>query len=317
MRVVLLEPLGVSGEMIEKLARPIREAGHVFVSFSDKTTDPDELMARSQGADVVMIANNPYPASVVEATDSLKLIAVAFTGVDHVCLDICRQRGVMVCNCAGYSDASVAELTVGLTINILRKVAEGDAATRSSSTSAGLMGREICGRTVGLVGVGHIGLRVARLFSAFGAHVLGYARHYSDEATAAGVELVPLDELLGRSDIVSLHLPLNDETRKSFGAGQLAMMRKGSVLINCARGAIVDNEALALALESGHLAGAGVDVFDMEPPLPADYALLHARNTILTSHVGFLTEEAMVRRATIEFGNVVSWLEGTPTNVCP
>lgn len=317
MRIALLEPLGVPAETINELAEPIRERGHEFVYFDQKTTDPAELAARSKDADVVMIANNPYPAAVVEGADALKMIAVAFTGIDHVGLDACKGKGVTVCNCAGYSDVSVAELTVGLTIDVLRKVAEGDAAARNGGTSAGLTGREIAGRTVGIVGTGHIGTQVGRLFKAFGARVLGYARHENPEATAAGVEFCgSLDELLSQSDIVTLHLPLNDSTRKTFGAEQFAQMRDGSVFINCARGAIVDNDALAEALNSGHLAGAGVDVFDMEPPLPADYALVNVKNVVLTPHVGFLTEEAMQRRAKIEFANVVAWLDGKPQNVC-
>ena len=317
MRVALLEPLGVSEETVSKLSAPIRGRGHEFVYFDQRTTDVGELAKRSAGADVVMIANNPYPASVVGGANALKMIAVAFTGIDHVGLDACRQRGVVVCNCAGYSDVSVAELTLGLTIDVLRLVAEGDAAVRSGKTSSGLTGREIAGKVVGIVGTGHIGTQAGRLFAAFGAHVLGYARHENPEATRAGIEYVSdLDELLAASDIVSLHLPSNTSTRRMFTTGKFALMPEGSVFINCARGAIVDNDALAAALNRGHLAGAGVDVFDMEPPLPEDYALLHARHAVLTPHVAFLTEEAMERRARIEFDNVIAWLDGSPRNVC-
>ena len=316
MNIALLEPLGVPASRIEELAAPLKKAGHAFAYFDTKTTDPAELAARSMGADVVMIANNPYPAEVIAKCPDLKMVAVAFTGIDHVGLAACKERDITVCNCAGYSDVSVAELTVGLAIDVLRRVAEGDAAARDGHTSAGLMGREICGRTVGIVGCGKIGTQTAKLFRAFGARVLGYARHERPEAVDAGVEFVSLERLLAESDIVSLHLPLNDSTRKSFGAQQIAQMKDDAVLINCARGAIVDNEALAAALNSDHLAGAGIDVFDAEPPLDADYALLHAKNCLLTPHVGFLTEEAMERRAVIEFDNVTAWLSGTPTNVC-
>jgi phosphoglycerate dehydrogenase-like enzyme len=125
-----------------------------------------------------------------------------------------------------------------------------------------------------------------------------------------------LDALLKDSDIVSLHLPNNASTRKMFTAEKFAEMPEDSVFINCARGAIVDNDALADALNSGHLAGAGIDVFDMEPPLPESYKLIHAKNVVLTPHVGFLTEEAMQRRAAIEFQNVYAWLDGKPENVC-
>lgn len=316
MKIALLEPLGVSADRITELARPLEEAGHTFTYYDTKTTDADELARRSADADVVMIANNPYPARVIESADNLKMIAVAFTGIDHVGLDACRERNIAVCNCVGYSDVSVAELTIGLTIDVLRRVAEGDAAARNGGTSTSLVGREIHGRTVGIVGTGHIGIQAAKLFRAFGADVLGYARHKSYAAQEAGITFVGLDELLSRSDIVSLHLPLNDTTRKTFGADQFAQMKDGAVSINCARGAIVDNDALAEALNSGHLAGAGIDVFDTEPPLDPSYKLLSANNVVLTPHVGFLTEEAMERRAVIEFDNVLAYLNGTPRNVC-
>lgn len=316
MHIALLEPLGVSAQTIEELAQPLIEAGCTFASFDEKTTDPAELIRRAEGAEVIMIANNPLSAEVIEALPNLKMIAVAFTGIDHVALDICRERGISVCNCAGYSDAAVAELTIGLTIDVLRLVRAGDAAVRSGGTSAGLTGREIAGKTVGIVGTGHIGTRAGALFAAFGARVLGYARHENPAATAAGIEHVGLDELLRESDIVSLHLPLNEGTRGFIGAGELGAMKKGAVLINCARGPIVDNAALARALEEGAIAGAGIDVFDGEPPLAADYPLLKAPNTILTPHVAFLTEEAMGRRAVIEFGNVAAWVAGKPENVC-
>ena len=293
MKVSLLEPLGIPEARVRELARPIEEAGHEFVYWPEKTTDASELARRSAGADVVMIANNPYPAEVVRGADALKMIAVAFTGIDHVGLDAARERGVTVCNCAGYSDVSVAELAVGLAIDVLRHGVAADAATRAGGTSAGL----------------------ARLFGAFGARVLGYARHESEAARAAGIEFVGLGELLANSDIVSLHLPLNDETRGWFDADKIGAMRDGAVLVNCARGAIVDNDALAAALSGGKLAGAGIDVFDMEPPLPEGYALAGAKNCVLTPHVAFLTEEAMERRAVIELDNARAWLEGHPQNV--
>lgn len=316
MNIALLEPLGVPAETIDQLAAPLKAAGHSFTYFDTKTTDADELARRSTGADVVMIANNPYPANVIRSCDALKMIAVAFTGIDHVGLDACRERGIEVRNCAGYSDTSVAELTIGLTIDVLRHVAEGDAAVRSGKTSAGLMGREIAGKTVGIIGTGHIGTQAARLFRAFGARVLGYARHVHPEAVEAGVEFASLDDLLAQSDIVSLHLPLNADTHGWFDAEKIAAMRDGAVFINCARGAIVDNGALADALDQDKLAGAGIDVFDMEPPIPADYPLVQAKNCIFTPHVAFLTEEAMQRRAKIEFDNVIAFTEGRTQNIC-
>ena len=316
MNIALLEPLGIPGKTIDELAAPLKAAGHEFVYFDTKTTDADELTRRSAGAEIVMIANNPYPAEVIEASDALKMIAVAFTGIDHVALDACRARGIEVRNCAGYSDISVAELALGLTIDVLRKVVAADGAVRKGETSAGLMGTEIFGKTVGIIGCGKIGCATGRLFRALGARVLGYSRHEHPEAAAAGIEQVPLDTLLNQADIVSLHLPSNESTRKSFGADQISQMKDGAILINCARGAIVDNDALADALNAGKLAGAGIDVFDMEPPIPADYPLVNAANCVFTRHVAFLSLESMVGREIIEFENVVAYPEGRSQNIC-
>ena len=316
MNISLLEPLGVPAETIEALAAPFRAQGHTFTYYDTKTTDPEELKRRSAGQDVVMIANNPYPDEVVRSADALRLLAVAFTGIDHVGLAACREKGVTVCNCAGYSNVCVAEQVIGMTISLLRYFPACDQKVRSGGTSAGLAGQEIAGKTVGIIGCGQIGFRTALLFQAFGAKVLACARHEREEVKAAGIEYVALDDLLRRSDIVSLHTPNNAETRGMIGAAQIAEMKPTAYFINCARGPIVDNVALAEALNAGKIAGAAVDVYDMEPPIPGDYPLLHAKNTLLTPHVAFLTKEAMVRRADIEFANVQAFLDGRPENVC-
>ena len=317
MNISLLEPLGVPAERIEALAAGLKAQGHTFTYYDTKTTDLEELKRRSAGQEIVMIANNPYPDEVVRSADALKLLAVAFTGVDHVGLEACREKGVTVCNCAGYSNVCVAEQVIGMTISLLRSFVECEAAVRSQGTSAGLAGGEIAGKTVGIIGCGQIGFRTAQLFQAFGARVLACARHEREEVKAAGIEYVSLPDLLAQSDIVSLHTPNNAETRGMIGREQLALMKPDALFINCARGPIVDNAALAEALNGDRIAGAAVDVFDMEPPIPEDYPLLHAKHTLLTPHVAFLTREAMLRRADIEFANVYAFLEGAPENVCP
>lgn len=316
MNISLLEPLGISAAQIEAFAAPLKEAGHTFTYYDTRTTDVEELKRRSACQDIVMIANNPYPAEVVHSADALKMLAVAFTGVDHVGLDACREKGVVVCNCAGYSDTCVAEQVIGMTISLLRFLQAGDAAVRSQGTSAGLMGTEICNKTVGIIGCGRIGFMTAKLFQAFGAKVIAYARHEREEVKAAGIAYTDLETLLKTSDIISLHTPNNAQTKGMIGQEQIALMKPEAVFINCARGPIVDNAALAQALNEGRLAGAAIDVYDMEPPIPADYPLQHARNTLLTPHVAFLTKESMVRRAKIEFDNVAAYLAGRPENVC-
>ena len=316
MNISLLEPIGVPEEMINSLAEGLRKEGHIFTYYDTKTTDVEELKRRSAGQEIVMIANNPYPNEVVRACDSLKAIAVAFTGIDHVGLEACREKNVAVLNCAGYSNQSVAELSIGMAISVMRKILEGDFAVRNGRTSAGLVGTEICGRTVGIIGCGQIGFKTAKLFKAFGADVLAYSRHEREEWMEAGIRFADMDTLLRESDIVSLHLPLNETTKGFFDGDKINKMKEDAILINCARGPIVDNAALAKALNEGKIAGAAIDVFDMEPPIPADYPLLQAKNTLLTPHQAFISEESMVRRAKIVFDNVTAYLDGKPVNVC-
>ena len=316
MKISLLEPLGVSEDLIRELAAPITERGHEFTYYPVKTTDPEELKKRSAGCEVVMIANNPYPGEVVEAADSLKLLNVAFTGIDHVGVDACRQKGVTVCNAANYSNETVAELVIGMTINLLRKIDECNDIVRRGGTNAGMAGREIAGRTVGIIGTGRIGMITARLFLAFGAKVIAYSIPENPEARALGIEYVSLEELMSRSDIISLHTPNNPTTRGMISREMFALMKPTGIFINCARGPIIDDKALADALNEGRIAGAGVDVFNIEPPLGDDQPLLHAKNCLLTPHVAFLSEESMIRRAHIAFNNTIAYLDGHPENVC-
>lgn len=316
MNISLLEPIGISQEMIDDLSKELKDAGHSFTYYDTKTTDVEELKRRSTGQDIVMIANTPYPDEVVRACDSLKMIAVAFTGIDHVGLEACREKDIMICNCAGYSNTSVSELVLGMTIGVMRKIITCDQAVRQGKTSMGLAGTEIEGKTVGIIGCGQIGFKTAKLFQAFGAKVLAYARHERAEVKEAGIQYVDLDTLMAESDIISLHTPANAETKGMISAEKIAMMKPSAIFVNCARGPIVDNCALAQALNDDKIAGAAIDVFDMEPPIPEDYPLLHAKNTLLTPHVAFLTKESMVRRAKTEFSNVYAYLKDEPENVC-
>ena len=316
MKISLLEPLGVSEDLIRELSTPIIARGHEFIYYPAKTTDPEELKKRSEGCEVVMIANNPYPNEVVEAADKLKMLNVAFTGIDHVGTDACKKKGVIVCNAANYSNETVAELVIGMTINLLRKMDECNDAIRKGGTNAGMAGREIAGRTVGIIGTGRIGMITAKLFLAFGAKVIAYSTSEKPEAKALGIEYVTLQELMSRSDIISLHTPNNATTRGMISREMIALMKPTGIFINCARGPIVDDKALADALNEGRIAGAGVDVFNIEPPLGEDQPLLHAKNCLLTPHVAFLSEESMIRRAHIAFDNTIAYLDGHPENVC-
>lgn len=315
MIVKLLEPLRVPHSLIEELAQPIEDAGHEFVYYKEKTTDTAELAERSEDADIVIIANNPYPKESFQNAENLKLINVAFTGVDHVDQKAAREQGIQIANAAGYSNTAVAELVMGLAIDVLRGISLGNETIHDGDDFVLYQGNEIKGKTVGIIGTGSIGLEAARLFKAFGADLIGYNRSEKEEAKELGLEYVSLNELLETSDIVSVHLPLNEETENTLSREKLELMKESAILINAARGPIIDNDALAELLNEDKIAGAGIDVFDMEPPIPSDYPLLNAKNTVLTPHVAYLTDESMVARAHIAFENVEKFIEGNPQNI--
>ena len=316
MKISLIEPLGVRKEVIDGYAKQLEEQGHEFVSYDTLAQSVAEQKDRVKDSDIVIIANHSFPRETVEAAKNMKLLDVAFTGIDHVALDACKEADVTVCNAAGYSTVAVSELVLGMAVAALRNMAKANEVVRKGGTSAGLGGREIAGKTVGIIGLGAIGSRCAKLFMAFGANVIAYNRSEKEEMKALGVTYKSLDEVLHESDIVSLNLPSNANTKGLISREKIAMMKNNAVFINCARGPIVDNAALADALNNDELGFACIDVYDMEPPIPEDYPLLHAKNTLLTPHQAFISEEAMERRAKIVFDNVQSYLDGKPVNVC-
>jgi phosphoglycerate dehydrogenase-like enzyme len=311
MNITALEPIGLDKKGLENLGKRFVGAGHRFTPFFERVEDTPSLIARAKDADAVLVSNIPLSREFVEACPSLKMISTAFTGYDHIDATACRERGIVVSNAAGYAVAAVAELAVALMIALLRKIPSLDPEVRSGGTRSGFLGTELSGKTAGIVGTGEIGRDIARLLLAFGCRVLGHDRV---PCGVEGVHSVPLEELLRNSDIVSIHVPLTPDTKRMIGKKELAMMKPSAVLINTARGAVVDNEALAAALREGRIAGAGIDVFDMEPPLPAEYPLLRAPNTILTPHIGYATREAIVKRAEIAAANITAWLGGKPIN---
>ncbi|HIX16093.1 MAG TPA: hydroxyacid dehydrogenase [Candidatus Hungatella pullicola] len=312
MKLVFLEPLGISRESLEKLVQEKIGDSMEVVYYPDRREEEEELIRRSQDADVVVLSNFPYRKNVIEKCPNLKMICVAFTGVDHVDVEYCRQRGILVCNCAGYSTVAVADLVFGMAIDLARNILPCNQAVRNQGTKNGLVGYELEGKIFGVVGLGAIGQRVARIANAFGCRVLAYNR---SQKSVDGVEQVDLDTLLAQSDIVSLHVPLNDATRGLIGKEELAKMKPGAFLINTARGPVVDSQALYEALEKGVIAGAAVDVFETEPPIEPDHILLKAPNLIATPHVAFATQQAFEKRAVIVCDNIAGWLEGRPVNL--
>ena len=312
MKLVILEPLGVEKEKLLALAQEKLGDRAQIVYYDSRTMDEQELAQRAGDADIAVLSNLPFRKAVMERCESLKMISVAFTGVDHVDMDHCREKGILVSNCAGYSNTAVSELVFGLALSLYRRIIPCDRAVREGKDKTGLVGFELSGKKFGVVGMGAIGTRTARLAKAFGCEVLGFNR---SPRQIEGVRMVELDTLLKECDIVSLHVPLTEQTRGLIGERELGLMKPGAILINTARGPVVDSAALADALEKGRLAGAAVDLFETEPPIPQDHPLLSAPNVVATPHVAFATKEALYQRAVIVFDNVAGYLDGKPQNV--
>ncbi|MCI1207803.1 MAG: D-2-hydroxyacid dehydrogenase family protein, partial [Microbacteriaceae bacterium] len=256
----------------------------------------------------------PLRRAVLERLPEVRCISVAFVGVDHVDLDYCTEHGIVVSNCPGYSQEAVAELVFGLALALYRDIPVADDRVREGGTAAGLSGREISGKTFGIIGAGAIGRRVAQIARALGATVVAWNR---TPRTVEGIEFLPLDEVLQRADILSVHVASTPQTHHLIGAEQLALLKPSAILINTARGPVVDSAALAEALTTGTLAGAGLDVFDTEPPLDQSEPLLTAPHTVLTPHLGFATHEALETRAHLVFENIAAYVAGAPVHtVC-
>lgn len=312
MKLVVLEPLGVEKETLLALAEEKLGDRAEITVYDTRETDITKMAERAAEADILVLANQPLPEEVVRECKNLKMISVAFTGVDHIPMKYCREKGILVCNCAGYSNTAVSELVFGMALNLYRHITECNEAVRKEKDKTGLIGMELAGKKFGVIGMGAIGTRTAELAKAFGCQVYGYNR---SPRQIDGVTMTDMKTLLSECDIVSLHVPLTEETRGLIGEEKLSWMKPEAVLINTARGPVVDSAALAKALNENRIAGAAVDVFEMEPPVPADHPLLTAKNVTATPHVAFATREALYKRAGIVFENVIKFLEGNPQNV--
>ena len=301
MKIVFLEPLGLKVSQIEAACEGLKKSGHEVVIYPDRNENLDELKRRAEGAEIIVESNMPLRKDFLDACPKLKMLSIAFTGLDHIDMEECQRRGIVVKNAAGYSTQAVAELAIALMIDLYRKVLENDTITRQCNRRGILPGREIGGKTIGIVGMGNIGQRVAKLANAFGCKVLAWNR---TPKQIDGVTFVDKETLLKESDIVTLHIALNAETRDFITAKDFALMKTDSLLINTARGPIVNEAALADALKQGQIAAAATDVYGIEPPLHQENPLFGAPNLIMLPHIGFATEEAFILRLGIVVKNV-------------
>jgi phosphoglycerate dehydrogenase-like enzyme len=278
-------------------------------------SDPSKVIAALEPFDVVvcMRERTPFPAEVLSALPALQLLVT--TGMANAAIDVAaaNARGVTVCGTGGLLSPT-SELAWGLIHSLTRKIPQEDRALREGRWQT-TMGVELAGRTLGLLGLGGLGQRMARVARAFDMPIVAWSQNLTaDVAAEHGATLVSKDELFARSDILSVHLKLSERTEGLVGARELALMKATAYLINTSRGPIVDTDALVAALHTGAIAGAGLDVFDVEP-LPADHPLRSAPNTVLTPHIGYVGVDTYA----IFFGQVVEdivqWLEGAPVRV--
>ena len=305
MKIVFLEPLGLKVQQIEEACKRLKKAGHEVVVYPDRNENIDELKRRAEGAEVIVESNIPLHKDFLDACPNLKMLSIAFTGLDHIDMEECQRRGIVVKNAAGYSTEAVAELTIALMIDAYRKVVENDAITRQCQRKGIMPGREIGGKTIGVIGMGNIGKCVAKYATLFGCKVLAWNR---TPKQVEGVTFVDKETLLKESDIVTLHIALNADTRDFITEKDFALMKPDAILINTARGPVVNEQALADALKEGKIAAAATDVYGTEPPLKQDNPLFGAPNLIMLPHIGFATEEAFALRLGIVVSNVEKYL---------
>jgi phosphoglycerate dehydrogenase-like enzyme len=275
----------------------------------------DELVSALAGREVVvaMRERTPFGRDLLDRLPDLRLLVT--TGMANASIDLAaaRDRGVVVCGTRS-RQAGPAELTWALVLAVTRHVAYEDAAVRAGGWQT-TIGPELSGRTLGVLGLGRLGTIVAGYGAAFGMRVLGWSANLDpSHARELGVEPVALDDLLTRADVVTIHLKLSDRTRGLLGARELDLIGPDGYLVNTSRGPIVDEAALVAALRSGRIAGAGLDVFDLEP-LPADHPLRTAPHAVLTPHIGYVALDAYRTFYADAVEDVTAWLAGEPVRV--
>lgn len=223
MNIVMLESLAVSEDILKSYIKPLEEAGHTFRAY-EKSSDEEVLKEESKDADILILANMPLRQEVIRNCSHLKFIDVAFTGVDHVDLEAAKEMGAALSNASGYSNESVAELTLGMIISLLRNVPQVEARCRDGKTKDGLVGFELKGKTVGIIGTGAIGMRTAQLCSAFGCKVIAY-NGFSKKENSELITYMPLKDLLEEADIVALHCPLTEQSRHLINQETIGYMK--------------------------------------------------------------------------------------------
>lgn len=288
---------------------------HEIVVFDDHLADIEQVADRLKDFDIICIMRErtPLPRQLIEMLPNLKLLITS--GMRNASIDLAAaaDAGVTVCG-TGASGYATAELAWSLILALVRNIGIEDRSMRERGWQ-NTIGNELRGKTIGILGLGRLGGRVASYARAFEMNVLAWSQNLTAERAAeCGAELVPLDDLLARSDVVTVHLVLSDRTRNLLGAAELAKLKPTAYLVNTSRGPIVNEVALMDVLEHGRIRGAGLDVFDVEP-LPFDHPMRNLSNAILTPHVGYVTEETYRIFFTEMVENIVAYMDGAPIRV--
>ncbi|MDI9541036.1 MAG: NAD(P)-dependent oxidoreductase [Bacillota bacterium] len=307
--ISIIEPLGIEHKKLENLLSDISQHHHITY-YHNRKEDEETLVERCKNADIVVVTNIRLTKNVLEKCPKLKYICVAFTGFNHIDMDYCNQNNITVSNCAGYSTNAVAELVFGLIINIYRHINQHNIAIRNQA-KVSLSSNELAAKNFGVIGLGTIGTKVADIAKAFDCEVF----YYSKNSRNYNYSYLPLDELLKTCDIISIHLALNEDTVNLINKDEIALMKKNAILINTARGPIVNSVDLAQALNNEEIKAAGIDVYEMEPPIDLNHPLLNCKNCLTTPHIGFNSLEALEKRALIVKENLHAYIKGKPINV--
>jgi glyoxylate reductase len=308
----------ITGRVPESAVEMLRGAGSVQMAETEARLPRAELLELVAGADAVLtLLHDRVDGELLDAAGAgLRCVANVAVGYDNVDMEAAAGRGVAVTNTPGVLDDATADLTIGLILSASRRLGEGERLIRSGAPWAWsmsfMLGHDLRGKLLGIVGLGAIGQRVAERARAFGMRIAYCRRHEADPGVVAelGAERMPLEELLGAADVLSLHCPLTEETRHLLSAERLASMKPGAILVNAARGPIVDEAALVEALRGGSLGAAALDVYEDEPRVHP--GLLELENVTLVPHLGSATVETRAAMAELAAANAIAAVNGEP-----
>ena len=290
-KIAVIEPTGIN---ISAYHQAFPQCD--IIEIDSRGWSDEKLIAAIKECTVLALTNRPLSTQIIHSLPDLKLISIAFAGIDHVDADAVKARNIILKNAAGYANTAVAELVFGLMISLARNIPLNDQKIRDGGiTNTGI---ELKDKYLGIIGLGAIGSKVAQIAEAFQMKVISYSSKSNNS----------LEDLFTQSDFVTLHIPLTPQTKNMVNLKLLQLMKKSAYIINCARGPIINTDDLFHVLENKRIAGVALDVFDIEPPLPQNYSLLKLENVIATPHLGYNTQEACVTKGTIALNNIVSYL---------